>query len=109
MSLIYPNFNEFSGHINVYADNVLGILKCHTCGATITVSLKGKTSDYTDEELKFKILRKAQKEHNCLAKQNLWFDKSVLKKNFPDYVEGYEKLQEQEEKEKKWGINASSK
>jgi hypothetical protein len=98
MSLIYPNFNKFSGHINVYSNKVLGILKCHTCGRTITISLNGTMKDYTDEELKFNVLRKAQEKHNCPAKQNLWFDKQILKKQFPDYVEGYEKLKEQEEK-----------
>jgi len=102
--LIYPTFVDFDGHINIFKDCVVGLLKCKFCNSNVNIKLKGDTSKFSDDYIKNKVLRTAQFKHNCPAKEYLWSDKDVLKKNFSDYLEGYEKLKERDDKK-----NASGK
>lgn len=94
--LMYPNFLRFEGHINIFKDCVVALLKCKLCNSNINVKLKGDTSKFSDEYIKFKILRTAQFKHNCPVKEIMWSDKDILKNNFGDYLEGYDKLKEKE-------------
>jgi len=101
---LYPNFLEFEGHINIFKDSVLGILKCTHCNSQVNVKLNGDTSKFTDEYIKNKVLKTAQNNHNCPAKISMWTDKDVLKRDFSEFVESWERYKEKEYKQ-----NASGK
>lgn len=93
----------FSGNFSTGKDYVQADLTCHTCGTKIHIRFRGNPETMTEKGLKDWILHRAEKRHDCPAVKAVM--QANTRKYYADILRGRDKLNDQEYREKLYGID----